>query len=60
VKAKTTGKNGEIVLAPFGNLPRKLNPEDSLERVVIRRRKRRRNAARFFALLLLHPCFVYS
>lgn len=57
---KDRWKHGEIVLAPFGNLPRKLNPGDSLERIVIRLRKRRRNAARFFALVLLYPCFVYS
>jgi len=37
---KDKWKNGEIVLAPFGNFLRKLNPgEDSLERVVIRRQK---------------------
>lgn len=57
---KDRWKNGEIVLAPFGNLPRKLNPGDSLEHVVIRRRKRRRNAACFFTLVLFLPCFVYS
>lgn len=39
---KDKWKNGEIVLAPFGNLSRKLNPGDSLQRVVICRWKRRR------------------
>lgn len=36
-ESKDNGEKREIVLAPFGNLPRKLNPGDSLERVVIRR-----------------------
>jgi hypothetical protein len=48
---KDRWKNGEIVLAPFRNLPRKLNPGGSLERVVIRRRKRRR-ASPFCSVLL--------
>ena len=69
---KDKWKNGEIVLAPFGNFLRKLNPgEDSLERVVIRRQKRRRrrrqrDATRLFLLfassfvLYIHEIVVSS
>lgn len=45
---KDRRKNREIVLAPFGNLPRKLNPGDSLKRIIIRWQKRWCNAPRFF------------